>query len=31
LHAKKLELLELQKDFHSVLEGKKFEKFGEKK
>lgn len=29
LHAKKLELLELQKDFHSVLEGKKFEKFKE--
>ena len=29
LHAKKLELLELQRDFHSVLEGKKFEKFKE--
>lgn len=31
LHAKKFELLELQRDFHSVLEGKRFEKFGEKK
>ena len=29
LHAKKDELVALQRDFHSVLEGKKFEKFKE--
>ena len=27
LHAKKTELLELEKDYHNFLEGKKFEKF----